>query len=98
MENKELLELAAKACGLTGKYSKNLDIEYFELDNMKKWNPILSYSDCLQMEIYLKIHSIFDFKRSVWTIVDPAGNNILAEHHNRQRASTMAAAEIGRQK
>lgn len=101
MTDKELLKLAAKACGL--------EIEFFgirkeicKLTNGKSWNPLTDKYDCLQMEIYLKLDIIWQVGSQGWAIsdglngLDCLDGRFLAFNIDRQRASTMAAAEIGK--
>lgn len=109
MTDKELLELAAKAAGaeITGRkgnepiYSIEREIEPGEYE-YTRWNPLekspSGRSDCLQMEIDLKLTVVWDPMKSEWCIGGVIQNEFkwLSIHENRQRASTMAAAEIGR--
>lgn len=106
--DKELLELAAKAAGVDGVYCKTHDwndnswdgIGYQNYHYLSWWNPLRSKSNCLQMEIDLKFAAIeFDDETDTWVVCKKIGKyeyRGIASHKDRQRASTMAAAKIGR--
>lgn len=92
MTDKELLKLAARAVGLDFKHSQS-SIWLFDKNNLRReWNPLIDKADCLQLEIDLKFNISHQGK---WVIRRDNGF-LLAEHKDRQRASVMAAAEIGR--
>lgn len=107
MNNKELLKLAAKACnikfvwGVNGPSQVRTDGEYFWETS---WNPLaqtdIGRSQCLQMEIDLKM-DIKCLHFAGWRVGIPVKHDDgwrthWVEHEDRHRASTMAAAELGR--
>ena len=63
MTDKELLEKAARACGLDGKYHPGM--ESFALprgtvfDDVKYWNPLTNSGDCAEMNAALRIGTIW---------------------------------------
>lgn len=92
-DDKESLELAAKACGVNGEYLINNAGIACIYDGVRFWTPLGRRSDCFQMEIDLKF-TVIHMDDNSWHI--RKGTTGLASHPDRQRASTMAAAEIGR--
>jgi len=96
MTDRELLELASKACGLE---EAKLRIEF------NQWNPLEDDGDALRLAVQLKL-DVFFHPSSVEAHI--AGGRIPPIHHIAQelydtgpyaatrRAITRAAAEIGR--
>lgn len=103
MNDRELLGLAAKACGLKGAWvtdwrgDEGLGIDG-DSQGVDIWNPLNYKADCLQMEIDLNFNIARDLDRNKWVIRGHIDEQycLLAEHEDRQRASTMAAAQLGR--
>ena len=106
---RELLELAAKACGLAAKYttenSKSLLAEGPWNPLLGKhcwyWNPLADDGDCARMEAQLGL-SILWFKDYVLSGKGRLHQVIDCEDHNgdknaaRRAASVAVASEIGR--
>jgi hypothetical protein len=92
-DDKKLLELAAKACGYKLKF-RDSGVPWVFKKGI--WNPLENKSNCLQMETDLKL-DIEYLDPGLWRISGFIADDYdqLAMHENRQRASTMAAAEIG---
>jgi hypothetical protein len=95
-EDKELLELAAKAAQLQLKYSSSAG--FSEYGDMKPWDPLADDGDALRLAVKLKL-SISIGPGSVcvsspgYSIVDDTSKDALAAT---RRAIVRAAAEIGR--
>ena len=99
MTDRELLELASKACGLEG---AKMRIEF------NQWNPLTDDGDALRLAV--KLHMMLDFiKDGVWferykqnhvvAVGDGESHYESIEHDPlaaTRRAITRAAAEIGR--
>lgn len=98
--DKELLTLAAKAAGLNWKdWTKTIFCSETELrDWPYDWNPLTDDGDALRLEITLKLDAQWDVKSQTWGIyhVSKGFYSALARDSDRKRATTMAAAEIGR--
>jgi len=109
MTEREMLELAAKACGIDGVWVEHYNIfviragAFLEDD---EWNPLRYPSDCADMEARLMI-DVDWFESSVETAIeDPESKGSLlcfeenyADHNNdrqlaRMMASTRAAAAL----
>ena len=98
--DRELLELAAKAAeipfdsiGATGCRVPIIGNEsgYF-------WIPLTDDGDALTLEIKLKLDVTYNHADEMWVISGRVNGcfRLLAFNLDRKRASTMAAAEIGR--
>lgn len=104
MNDRELLELAVNALNypdLKRDQSGFYRILGEHEDGTRclvRWNPLTNKADCLQMEIDLNFNIARDQVRNKWVIRGHISEQycLLAEHADRQRASTMAAAELGR--
>lgn len=96
-KDKELLEMAAKAAGIVlwpdDAWRDSIAVGLLLENGFSIWNPLLDKADCLQMEINLKAHSLFDVVSNKWQVI--IGGRIGIDE-DRQRAATIAAAEIGR--
>ena len=101
--DRELIELAAKAAGIQGRATENADEFNFWLTKPDRfggrtWAPILDDGDALRLEIALKLTSSWEPRRGWWSIGGIVNGEYkwLAFHEDRKRATTMAAAEIGK--
>ena len=92
MTDRELLELAAKACGLE---EAKMRIEF------NQWNPLADDGDALRLAVQLKMEvcvwdtvtTVLTPNDDISTLSEPANGDLLAAT---RRAITRAAAEIGR--
>jgi hypothetical protein len=106
MTDKELLELAAKAAGITEPWSTNT-LAAFQYD-AKHWNPLTDDGDCARLEAKLKINVLWDVYGESGSqsrdavnaggVVEPYYKHDGDKDKARRYASTRAAAEIGKQK
>ena len=106
MNDQELLEQAALASGIEGVYqewrcygpSVYGGIGPKGCDGSNAWNPLVNRDDCLQMETDLKFCIDYQPIRGGWVIsrFDGTAYKVLSHDQDRQRASVMAAAEIGK--
>ena len=96
MTDKEMLELASKACGLK---EAKMRIEF------NQWNPLEDDGDALRLAVKLKLDTFFHPSRVEAHVAGgriPAISNIAREEYGSdpfaatRRAITRAAAEIGR--
>ena len=101
MTDKELLELAAKAAGLTWKW--NADSLLIEDESWHEWNPLTDDGDALRLAVKLKIciGPNFDNDCAVADGGDFSEHHAVEMHNNdpyaaTRRAITRAAAEIGK--
>ena len=94
--DRELLELASKACGLE---EAKMRIEF------NQWNPLEDDGDALRLAVKLKLDTFFHPSRVEAHVAGgriPAISNIAREEYGSdpfaatRRAITRAAAEIGR--
>lgn len=99
MDDKELLELAAKAGGLELRW---VDTHYGPVPNKKddwgpnsKWNPLTDDGDALRLAVKLHMFDagLFMHFRLLETRADPARD----DYEITRRAIVRAAAEIGKQ-
>lgn len=107
MNDRELLELAAKAAGMTGTYFNVFaDAEVPLSDGEGPWNPLTDDGDALRLAVKLRIEIIPDLQvNDVLTafMVGSYGYNTAEEIGTdplaaTRRAIVRAAAEIGREK
>lgn len=108
MTDKELLEMAAKSAGIKGEYIEiKIDGEimavgiHAPINNgaWVLWNPLENKVDCLQMEIDLQLDATFNRYFGSWDIggwVENKYLDVISNDEDRQRASTIAASEIGK--
>lgn len=105
MEDKELLELAAKAAGLVGSYYKNETSEGVycndENDCGYGWNPLNDDGDCARMEAALGIDVDWAEDGVIARNRDNRVGVLFEDHNNdrnaaRRAASLRVAVEIGR--
>ena len=108
MKDCELLELAAKAAGIRGKYNSITDTFYLAEDQLdpagggrRWWNPLTDGGDALWLAVKLKMQVAVwrrDTTAKTYTTDHmrvPHGNDI---HAATRRAIVIAAAEIGKAK
>ena len=102
-EDRELLELAAKAAGIEplGKaFEMNGDFAGFCMPARKVWNPLTDDGDALRLAVKLRLELGFPKEYCVWSFgtngvvctEDPSNDPYAAT----RRAIVRAAAEIGR--
>ena len=109
MEDKELLELAAKAAGLVGSYYKNETGEGVycndENDCGYGWNPLRDDGDALRLAVNLQlgisIPPVVDGRIEVVTFYGPIISIVEYPQNNDRNAATRraivrVAAEIGK--
>jgi hypothetical protein len=104
--DRELLELAAKAAGLEGyRYctSRRCMAEWVESDGgwfgYSIWSPLTNDGDTFRLEVTLKFAGAWDPESEKWVIGELLRSgkiNWLASHNDRKRATTLAAAEYGK--
>jgi hypothetical protein len=103
MNDKELLELSAKAAGIEplGKaFEMNGDFAGFCMPARKVWNPLTDDGDALRLAVKLRLELGFPKEYCVWSFgtngvvctEDPSNDPYAAT----RRAIVRAAAEIGR--
>lgn len=102
--DQELLELAAKAAGIEGKYSNDIIAECWGSNRPKwgidkgmweSWNPLTDDGDALRLAIDLELDVMVASVKSVDYFLDltiEAGADVYAAT---RRAIVRAAAEIG---
>jgi hypothetical protein len=102
MDDKELIELAAKAAGIDVKYSKAFD-DFTIWPTEVRWDPLNDDGDCARMEAALLLRVTFN---DGWVSVghESFGNEAQCEFFSdyegdrnkaRRAASVFAAASIG---
>lgn len=104
MDDKELLELAAKAAGIENLYWSKDGEKLFRRDGgiQKPWNPLTNDGDALRLAVKLHINMSF-FERDITCHISGIGmENCPFEQHGNdpyaatRRAIVRAAAEIGK--
>ena len=107
MTDKELLELAAKAAGVKGRYvwsglAGGGCIETGDcMANQGHWNPLVDDGDALRLAVAM--HMSIDFFWNFQTIAHVTGGVSVSELHQKdpdaatRRAIVRAAAEIGKE-
>jgi len=105
MNDKELLELAAKAAGIRLEWDGDPEKwvpTYYEGKTYHGWNPLTDDGDALRLAVKLKMDIEFSME-GVWVIAKNFSNQMLDRffiHNNdcsaTRRAIVRAAAEIGR--
>lgn len=105
MNDRELLELAAKVGGIAGEYRAGLGICPPELSQLHKfwWNPLTDDGDALRLAVKLRLDIMFfeGFQEvysshcsAIYTeCLEEYGEDIMA---STRRAIVRAAAEIGK--
>lgn len=105
-EDKELLELAAKAAGIEGEWYDNpfgsgFMTAYIGNADVAPWNPLKDDGDALRLAVKLDMNvEVWNPFKEVWVVAEgydvieePWGEDKLAAT---RRAIVRAAAEIGR--
>lgn len=102
-KDRGLLELAAKACGISGAYSAGLGIRLPELSQLHKfwWNPLTDDGDALRLAVKLGADiQPKGFGVEVWIFESRVSSGIVDYSDDpyaaTRRAIVRAAAEIGR--
>jgi hypothetical protein len=102
MTDKELLELAAKAAGITLDFTVRGDYPPYyvnERGGHTSWNPLTDDGAALRLVVNLELSVVFGAN---YVIVDgnqhPTVNNANDPYAATRRAIVRAAAEIGKQK
>lgn len=99
MTYKELLELAAKAAVIEVEF-EHVGVAFgYCLKDGPAWDPLYDDGDALRLEVALKLSAVWDEGLNNWNIFHPDDLyrlHFLARHTDRKRATTMAAAAIGR--
>jgi hypothetical protein len=104
MTDKELLELAAKAAGITGLNKPNGSIVVHDKHGISKtWNPLTDDGDALRLAVKLRIEICYPYMlpqgieavRASTDTYEAIGDDPYAAT---RRAIVRAAAEIGKQK
>ncbi len=106
MNDKELLELAAKAAGIEGEWYDNpfgsgFMTAYIGNADVAPWNPLTDDGDALRLAVKLRLELGFPKEYCVWSFgtngvvctEDPSNDPYAAT----RRAIVRAAAEIGKQ-
>lgn len=93
-ELRRLLELAAKAAGLSMNW--NMGAPMVD-ESGRYWNPITDDGDALRLEVTLKATAAWEPMRGGWSIGAIVNGEFkwLTFHEDRKLATTMAAAAIG---
>lgn len=101
MTDRELLELAAKACGYEVSAYTGILYVHDGAAN-REWNPLTDDGDALRMAVMLRMN-VSSWGSGASAIVSAGDDVLLAEPHYgddpcraTRRAITRAAAEIGR--
>ena len=109
MTDKELLELAAKAAGIDGKYTDAFGGDYYDCRNLSQgietkdgelWNPLDFSDDALNLAVDLSIYIHPEFMENEVMTVIRGGRRFHETHGKDKRAATrraivIAAAAIG---
>jgi hypothetical protein len=102
--DKELLELAAKAAGISGEWGeayKSIHVDTSPLRNFVLWNPLTDDGDALRLAVKLDL-SIFFSRKHIDVSMEAHGLGEICETFTTfkevatRRAIVIAAAEIGR--
>lgn len=96
MNDKELLELAAKAAGVDGLIKGTADgaVWLFRDDNGSPWNPLTDDGDALRLAVKLRL--LVDCYRPLPDSLALEEGSGLDACANTRRAIVKSAAEIGR--
>lgn len=107
MDDKELLELAAKAAGYELLYWTTIFTRFRIIDPFDKncrcdWNPLISDGDALRLAVKLSCYMNIYTSTMEYTFVGTMAGCIASEKHGddpyaaTRRAIVIAAAEIGK--
>lgn len=105
MNDKELLELAAKAAGMEGRYDEVTDVFYTDdaMNGREWWNPLTDDGDALRLAVKLNMGisipifkkpraDVIAFRNSLVNVIEEGDDPYAAT----RRAIVRAAAEIGK--
>ena len=99
MTDKELLELAAKAAGITGMWDNFIDV-FVPMHGQITWTPLTSDGDALRLAVKLKI-SVFQGTDTVEAYTNQEDGKLQVKDYDpyaaTRRAIVRAAAEIGKE-
>lgn len=98
MDDRELLEMAAKACGMTPPWDKNDVFSAWagEAETGHWWNPLVDDGDALRLARSLLMRIDF-YTREVWYPVGGGRWQTIGWHLEAYKGAVVrAAAEIGR--
>lgn len=100
MEDKELIELAAKAAGLHIKVASNSGRGLKVHGNCNWWNPLTDDGDALRLAVKLSmsLEKVVSSRGSAW-IADHRAEEVVGTDSSAaaRRAITRAAAKIGKE-
>ena len=95
MEDRELLELAAKAAGINLPDHMNADGTWVYKDPHKKnWNPLTDDGDALRLAVKIGLTIECDFIDSDTCTVSETRGEILAEEYSGMTGDVIGATEI----
>lgn len=107
MDDRELLELAAKAAGMEARWFKVKKWRHYPTSRIlcghddvfgthhsKPWNPLTDDGDALRLAV--KLNMLCDFSQAGAFVEAPDGHGPCSEKEDHRRAIVRAAAEIGR--
>jgi len=104
MTDKELLELAAKAAGITWIRDYKDGPMKVMMPFTREWNPLTDDGDALRLAVKLGLTVCVSFKYGLtWADKDDKGHDLAKANHDgdpyaaTRRAIVRAAAEIGKQ-
>jgi hypothetical protein len=100
MNDKELLELAAKAAGirLGGETKTGFVMEILKKPYVATWNPLTDDGDALRLAVKLGIDIVFAFGTCTCAAENTAGYAADSGIESVRLAIVQAAAEIGKSK
>lgn len=96
MDDRELLELAAKAAGIKhpgGEHCIN-GPAVWDCEALRWWRPLTDDGDALRLAV--KLNMLCDFSQAGAFVEAPDGHGPCSEKEGHRRAIVRAAAEIGR--
>lgn len=104
MNDRELLELAAKAAGITLKWSSSDDVPPRIAKTWHNWNPLTDDGDALRLavKLHIDIRQFMYRDRQMDCLVDRLGKGFVERYTDdpytaTRRAIVRAAAEIGKE-
>jgi hypothetical protein len=97
MNDRELLELAAKAAGISPKWIDNWrDVQAGFYVSSNTWNPLESDGDALRLAVKLHLTCRHFMGETVAQSTVPGGPSVYITDTCHRRAIVRAAAEIGK--
>lgn len=106
MDDKKLLEMAAKAAGIEGEWDGDefkISVSFRNFYNYETWNPLTDDGDALRLAVKLSLCVDSDSRaRATRVLIGNDDSKGASEEHDNdpyaatRRAIVMAAAEIGR--